>query len=49
MIPQLGRLSAVDLRDAWSSEAQHFTPWLAEAVFRPRLVATGAGRAGETA
>ena len=31
MIPQLGRLSAVDLRDAWSSEAQHFTPWLAEA------------------
>jgi hypothetical protein len=31
MIPQLGRLSAVDLRDAWSSEVQHFTPWLAEA------------------
>jgi hypothetical protein len=31
MIPQLGRLSAVDLRNAWSSEAQHFTPWLAEA------------------
>jgi hypothetical protein len=31
MIPQLGRLSAVDLRDAWNSEAEHFTPWLAEA------------------
>lgn len=30
MIPLLGRLSAVDLRETWISEAQHFTPWLAE-------------------
>lgn len=30
MIPELGRLSAVELRDAWSSEAQDFTPWLAQ-------------------
>ncbi len=32
MIPQLGRLSAVELRDAWSSEAQDFTPWLAQSA-----------------
>lgn len=32
MIPLLGRLSAVELRETWISEAQHFTPWLAEAV-----------------
>lgn len=28
-LPPLGRLEAVDLRQAWISEAQHFTPWLA--------------------
>ena len=27
----LGRLVAVDLRQAWTSEASHFTPWLAQA------------------
>ncbi len=26
---QLGRLERVDLRDIWTSEATHFTPWLA--------------------
>ena len=26
----LGRLEKVDLREAWSSEAAHFTPWLAQ-------------------
>lgn len=26
----LGRLQRVDLRDAWSSESSHFTPWLAQ-------------------
>lgn len=26
----LGRLEKVDLREAWSSEASHFTPWLAQ-------------------
>lgn len=25
----LGTLERVDLRAAWASEAQHFTPWLA--------------------
>ena len=25
----LGRLSRVDLRDIWKSEASDFTPWLA--------------------
>jgi hypothetical protein len=28
-IPQLGRLERSQLRDAWESEARHFTPWLA--------------------
>lgn len=27
---QLGRLERVDLRAVWASEAQHFTPWLAQ-------------------
>lgn len=27
----LGRITPVELREAWISEAQHFTPWLAEA------------------
>ena len=27
--PPLGRLSRVDLRDIWTSEATEFTPWLA--------------------
>lgn len=27
--PPLGRLTRVDLRDAWKHEATHFTPWLA--------------------
>jgi hypothetical protein len=26
----LGRLQRVDLRDVWSSESSHFTPWLAQ-------------------
>lgn len=26
----LGRLERIDLRSTWQSEAQHFTPWLAE-------------------
>lgn len=29
MTASLGRLQKVDLRDAWSSESSHFTPWLA--------------------
>lgn len=29
MTEPLGRLKRVDLRDVWTSEAQHFTPWLA--------------------
>ncbi len=29
-IPELGQLSAVDLRAAWGHEATSFTPWLAE-------------------
>src|SRR4051812_11719100 len=27
--PMLGRLAPVDIREAWSLEADHFTPWLA--------------------
>lgn len=27
---KLGRLEKVDLREAWSSESSHFTPWLAK-------------------
>jgi hypothetical protein len=27
----LGRLQRVPLRDAWSSESNNFTPWLAQA------------------
>ena len=30
MFEKLSRLDAVDLRDVWDTEAQHFTPWLAE-------------------
>ena len=29
-MPELGRLNAVDLREVWTSEDRHFTPWLAE-------------------
>ena len=29
-IPSLGTLIESDLRDAWTHEAQSFTPWLAE-------------------
>lgn len=28
----LGKLERVDLRDIWETEAQHFTPWLAQEV-----------------
>lgn len=29
MIPKLGKVQRVDVRDAWANEASHFTPWLA--------------------
>lgn len=29
MMPTLGRLERVDLREAWKHEAAEFTPWLA--------------------
>ena len=29
-MPELGRFESVDLREAWESEAQDFTPWLAQ-------------------
>lgn len=28
--PKLGRISSVDLREVWTSEDRHFTPWLAQ-------------------
>ena len=28
---KLGRISPVDLRETWTSEDKHFTPWLAQA------------------
>lgn len=28
MIPKLGKVQRLDLRDAWANEASHFTPWL---------------------
>ncbi len=28
--PSLGRLERVELREAWTSESSHFTPWLAQ-------------------
>ena len=30
--PGLGRIEKVDLREAWSHEANDFTPWLAEHI-----------------
>ena len=33
-IPKLGRLERVDVRKAWSHEAQDFTPWLADNLGR---------------
>ena len=29
MIPKLGKVQRVNVRDAWPNEANHFTPWLA--------------------
>jgi len=29
--PKLGRISSVDLREVWTSEDKHLTPWLAQA------------------
>jgi hypothetical protein len=29
-VPPLGRLTRVDPRDVWGSEAGYFTPWLAQ-------------------
>ena len=29
-IPELGRIEKIDLREAWSNEAEDFTPWLSE-------------------
>lgn len=29
MIPKLGKMKRVNVRDAWPNEATHFTPWLA--------------------
>ena len=29
----LGRLTRVDLRDIWNSEANDFTPWLGVKIF----------------
>ncbi len=29
-MPELGRFESVDLREAWETEAQDFTPWLAQ-------------------
>lgn len=32
MIPKLGKMQRVNVREAWFNEAQHFTPWLASEV-----------------
>jgi hypothetical protein len=29
-MPELGRITSVDLREIWTSEDKHFTPWLAQ-------------------
>lgn len=29
-MPELGRITSVDLREVWTSEDKHFTPWLAQ-------------------
>lgn len=29
-MPELGRIASVDLREIWTSEDKHFTPWLAQ-------------------
>ncbi len=30
MVPELGKLKKVPLRDIWETEDSHFTPWLDE-------------------
>lgn len=30
MIPNLGQLQRINLREAWKNEASDFTPWLAQ-------------------
>jgi hypothetical protein len=33
MIPKLGKMQRVAVREAWPNEASSFTPWLASADF----------------
>ena len=33
-VPDLSKLTSVNLREAWAHEAQHFTPWLADNLDR---------------